>query len=444
MIEVTVGAARRPRAAHLIGAALVGVVALGSSAVLAQTVKIGTPTFLTGAGAPAFGIPAKNGSELIVRGINNGELPAPYNAKGLAGRQIELLLYDEAGGGTKQVTELRNKVQKDKVALIIGYVSSGNCAATAPVSEELKALTIQTVCGTPRIFEEINQNPKYVFRTINNGTANNVSAARYLVKNMGKDIKGFVGINQNYAWGQDAWRDFSLTMKTLAPEIKPASKQQFPKLFAGQYGTEISALSRAKENIVHSSFWGGDLESFIGQATARGLFKKKFFIFTVGETVGYRLGKKFPLGIMVGTRGPYGMYVVDDPSPLNQWFQKEYRKAYGEPPSQPSYQYAQGFLAAKYAYDKAAKAAGKFPTTEQVIATLAGATFPTFVGDVRMAHSKGHQGVTDDRWGITAWDSERNEPVVKDVEIFQPECILPPNGVNSVPWLEGGMKGAKC
>ena len=279
---------------------------------------------------------------------------------------------------------------------------------------------------------------------MNHAVANNVSAARYLVSKMGKDVKGIIGLNQNYAWGQDSWRDFQLAMKTLAPEVKAASKQQFPKLFSGQYGTEISVLSRAKENVVHSSFWGGDLESFIGQATARGLFKRKFFIFTVGETVAYRLGKKFPQGIMVGTRGPYGMYAVGDPSPINQWFQKEYRKTYGEAPSQPGYQFSQGFLAAKYAYDKAAKAAGKFPTTEQVIAALTGATFPTFIGEVKMALSNGHQGITDDRWGITTWDSAKNEMVIKDVEVFPAECLNPPPGVGSIEWLEGGMKGAKC
>jgi branched-chain amino acid transport system substrate-binding protein len=430
--------------ARYVGAALAGAVAFGGTAI-AQTVKIGVPTFLTGAGAPAFGIPAKRGAELIARGINNGELPAPYNTKGLAGRQIKLMVYDESGGGTKQVTELRNKVQKDKVDAIIGFISSGTCSATTKVSEELKILTIQGVCGTPRIFEEINTNPKYVFRVMNHGTANNVSAARYVVAKMGdKAKKGFSGINQNYAWGQDSWRDFRLAMGVLMPSSKPSKKHQMPKIFAGQYGSEISALSREKVDLVHSSFWGGDLEAFMGQAGARGMFKKKLFVFTVGETVAYRLGKKFPEGILAGTRGPYGIYVVDDPSPLNQWFQKEYRKAYKEPPAQPAYQFAQAFLAAKYAYDKAGKKAGKFPTTEQVIDTLTGATIPTFVGDVRMALGKGHQGVTDDYWGVTVWDSKRNEMMVKDVVKFSPECVMPPAGVKSVDWLKGGMKGAKC
>lgn len=434
----------RPRATHVIGTLLAGAIALGGGAAAAQTVKMAVPTFLTGAGAPAFGIPAKKGVELIVRGINNGELPAPYNSKGLAGRQIELLVYDEAGGNTKQVTELRNKVQKDNVDLVVGYISSGTCSAITPIAEELKVLTITTVCGTPRVFEELVKNPKYVFRTMNHATANNVSAAQYLVKRMKGDIKGIIGLNQNYAWGQDSWRDFELAMKELAPEVKASSKQQFPKLFSGQYGTEISVLLRARENVVHSSFWGGDLESFIGQASARGLFKRKTFIFTVGETVAYRLGKKFPQGLMVGTRGPYGMYAVDDQTPLNQWFQREYRKAYGEPPAQPSYQFAQGILAAKYAYDKAARVTGGFPSTDQVILALEGATYPTFVGNVRMALSNGHQAITDDLWGVTVWDSAKNEMVVKDVEVFRAECINPPEGVGSIEWLEGGMKGARC
>ena len=431
-------------AVRLLGAVIAGAFALGGGAALAQTVKIGTPTFLTGAAAPAFGIPAKHGSELIVRGINNGELPAPYNNKGFAGRQVEALIYDEAGGGTKQVTEMRNKVQKDNVDAIIGIISSGTCAATTAVSEELKVLTIQTVCGTPRVFEEINKDPKYVFRTINHATANNVSAARYIAAKMKDKVKGIAGINQNYAWGQDSWRDFKLAMASLVPTASASSKPQFPKLFSGQYGTEISALSRAKENLVHSSFWGGDLEAFIGQASARGLFKRKLFVLTVGETVAYRLGKTFPQGIMVGTRGPYGMYVADDQTPLNVWFQKEYRKAYGEPPSQPAYQYAQGYLAAKFAYDDAAKKAGKFPTTEQVIASLKGATFPSFVGNVTMGLSNGHQIVTDDRWGVTVWDDKKGEMVLKDVVIFPPECVNPPEGVGSVEWLKGGMQGAKC
>jgi len=428
-----------------VGAAIAATVVFAAGAVSAQTVKMAVPTFLTGAGAPAFGIPAKKGVELIVRAINNGELPAPYNSVGLAGRKIDLLIYDESGGGTKQVTELRNKVQKEGVDLIVGYISSGTCAAVTRVAEEVKILTLLAVCGTPRVFEELDPNPKYVFRTMSHGTGNNLGAARYVALKLRDKVNGYVGLNQNYAWGQDSWRDFSLAMTALAPEIKAARKQQFPKLFSGQYGSEISALLRAKQNLVHSSFWGGDLEAFIAQANARGLFKRKLFILTVGETVAYRLGKKFPEGQLVGTRGPYGMYAVGIDTPLNNWFQKEFRKTYNEQPSQPTYQYSQAILGAKYAYDKAMKAnGGKFPSTDQVIAALTGATFTSLAGEVKMALSHGHQAITEDRWGVTAWDDAKNEMVVKDVVIFKGECVMPPDGVKSVEWLKGGMKGAQC
>jgi branched-chain amino acid transport system substrate-binding protein len=433
----------RQQASIGLGVVLAGALAFGATPATAQKIKMAVPTFLTGAGAPAFGIPGKNGVELIVRGINNGELPPPYDQKGFAGRQIDLTIYDESGGGTKQVTELRNKVQKQGVDLVVGYISSGTCAAITRVAEELKVLTILAVCGTPRVFEELDKNPKYVFRTMNHATASNVAAAHYVSRNM-PDVNGYVGLNQNYAWGQDSWRDFDLAMKVLAPKVKAAKKQQFPKLFSGQYGTEISALMRTKQSLVHSSFWGGDLEAFIGQGNARGLFKRKRFLFTVGETVAYRLGKKFPQGLMIGSRGAYGMYAVDNKSPLNVWFQREYRKAYNRAPAQPGYQFAQAILGAKFAYEKAAKAAGKFPTTDQVIKALEGATFPSFAAPVHMGLSNGHQGLTEDRWGITTWDEKRGELVVKDVMVFQPECIMPPDGVDSVPWLKGGMKGAKC
>ena len=44
-----------------------------------------------------------------------------------------------------------------------------------------------------------------------------------------------------------------------------------PKLFAGQYGAEISTLLTAQLEVLHSSFFDGDLEALLLQAQARGL-----------------------------------------------------------------------------------------------------------------------------------------------------------------------------
>ena len=68
----------------------------------------------------------------------------------------------------------------------------------------------------------------------------NVAMARYLVKR-GIKVADVGAINQDYAWGQDSWKDFKGSLAQLEPEAK-AKIELWPKLGAGQYGTEISTL----------------------------------------------------------------------------------------------------------------------------------------------------------------------------------------------------------
>jgi branched-chain amino acid transport system substrate-binding protein len=406
----------------------------------ADTVKMSVVAFLSGAGAGPFGVPSRNGAEVVIAAINDGKLPAPYNTKGLAGRAIEAEYIDESGGNTKQVAEYRNMVEKRGVDVALGYISSGTCAALTPVAEELKKLTVYAVCGTPRIFEE--SKPQYVFRTMSHATSDNVAAALYVKEHLPK-VKSYTAINQNYAWGQDSWRDFDATM-ALITKAKSSAKLQWPKLFQGQYSAEISALLLDKAELVHTSLWDGDLESFVFQGHTRGLFKKKKVIFTVAETSVYRLGKRMPDGLIVGARGPYGAIVRDRPSALNQWFIAAFKDRYGQYPSGPAYQYAQAVLAVKYAYDEAAKTAGGFPTQDQVIAALKGATFESFATTVKMNLGDGHQASTENGYGITKWDAKAGELKLEKVKFYPADCVNPPEGMNSVDWIKGGMKGAKC
>jgi len=410
---------------------------LGAGAAHAKdSITIAVPSFLAGGAAGPFGIPAMNGAKMVTDAINKGTLPAPYNTKGFGGATAELIELDEGGGATKQVAEYRNLVEKRNVDAVVGYISSGNCQALAPIAEELKQFTIFATCGTPRIFEEAPR--KYVFRTMGHATGDNVAAAKYVMEKF-PDIKGYTAINQNYAWGQDSWRDFDLTMQQIS-KAKASEKVQFPKIFAGQYGSEISAMSLDKSDLIHTSFWGGDLEGFILQGAARGLFKKKKSLMTVGGTAAYRLGKKLPDGLIIGARGPYGILVKDLDTPLNKWFVETYKNIYGIYPSGPAYQYGQAILAAKVAYDKA----GSDATDEQLGDALRGISFEAFSTTIEMALGGGHQAVTENGYGITKYDEASGENIVTDVKFYPASCVLPPEGVESVEWIKGGMKGAKC
>lgn len=415
--------------------------AMTASATAQDRLKVAVPAFLSGPAAGTFGVPARNGAELVIDAINAGALPAPYDSAGFAGATVEAEFVDEAGGNAKQVAEYRNLIQKRGMDLVIGYVSSGSCAALAPVIEELRTLTVMAICGTPRIFEEADRT--YIFRTMSHATADGVAAALY-VKEMFPDVARYTGINQNYAFGQDSWRDFDLSMQAVMPETSVSGDVQFPKLFAGQYGAEISVLLLDRADLVHSSLWGGDLEGLIFQGTPRGLFQQRKFVLTVGDATAYRLGDKMPDGQVLGARGPYSILVRERSTPLNDWFIAAYRERYGEYPSSSSYQYAQAVLATKIAYDRAREAAGGFPSQEQVMAAMKGMEFESFSTHVNMALGNGHQAITEHVYGLTKYDSAAGEVRATDIRFFPAECINPPPGEDSVEWIKAGMPDAKC
>ena len=409
-------------------------------AAAAPNVKLGIVSFLTGPAAAPFGIPGRNAAEILIEALNLGKVPAPYDTPvGLGGTKIEAKYVDEAGSTANQVTEFRNLVQRDNVDAVVGYVSSGSCLAVAPVAEDLKALTVLYDCGTPRIFEEAAR--KYVFRVSPHATMDSVGAALYVTQKL-KNISLYSGLNQNYAWGQDSWRDFVLAMRMLAPKAA-VDKELFPKLFAGEYGAEISALLTSNSQFIHSSFYDGDLEAFVFQAGARGLLQRIPVVMTTGEAALLRLGARLPDGTIIGGRGPHGPLAKE--SELNRWFVKVYTDRYGIPPTYPSYHMAQSILGLKTAWDKAEgnKGSGR-PSPEEVAAAFEGIEFQGPSTAISMRLGKGHQGISETAYATYRFNKQEAKPELTDVAYYPAECVNPPEGVTAVAWLEGGMKDAKC
>ncbi len=417
------------------GALALGVSAIGGAAQAqdAKPIKIGIVTFLSGSAAGPFGVPARNGFEITMETLNAGSVPAPYAGKGFGGAPLEAVWVDEAGGTTKQVSELRNLVQRQNVDLVIGYISSGDCLAVAPVAEELKKLTVLFDCGTPRIFEDASY--KHVFRTGPTGTMDNTAAALYVTE-MKPQARRIAGINQNYAWGQDSWTDFELAMKALRPGVEVATSQM-PKLFAGQFGAEISTLLGANADIIHSSFWGGDLEGLVLQGAPRGLFQKSLVVLSAGEPAINRLGTKIPDGTVIGGRGPFGPFAPD--TPLANWFKRVFEERYGVVPNYAAYKASQAVLGVKAAWEKAqAAAGGKTPTQDQVIAAFEGLSYEGPGGRVDMKLGKGHQAVMDNAIG-TAKLVDGKFAIV-NIKRYPAALVNPPEGVKSEAWLKSDFK----
>jgi len=395
-----------------------------------QPLRVGIVTLISGPAAGPFGVPARNAAELSAEMLNAGTVPAPYTQKGFGGRPIELVIIDENGGPQKQVAEFRNLVPR--VDIVVGYISSGDCLAIAPVAEELKKLTILFDCGTPRIFEDANY--KYVFRTGPTGTMDNVSVALYLVERF-PNVKSFAGINQNYAWGQDSWADFEGAMKTLRPGVE-VKTSQMPRLFAGQFGAEITTLLGSGAEVIHSSLWGGDLEGLVLQGAPRGLFEKHKVILSAGAPALKRLCARIPDATVLGARGPFGPFAPD--TALSRWLKTSYQDRYQVPPNYASFKMAQAILGLKAAYEKAKGSGNDEPDQDKIIAAFENLTFEGPGGTVKMALGKGHQAAMDAAVGTTK--VENGQLTIVDVARYPADRVNPPDGVKSEAWIKSGLK----
>ena len=417
-----------------------------------EPIRIGLVSFLSGPAAGPFGVPAKLAAEAIVASLNAGSAPAPYNAIGFSGVPLELVIIDEAGGATKQVAEFRTLVERQKVDFVIGYISSSDCLAIPPVAEEPKVLTVLFDCGTPRVFEENSY--KYVFRTRPHATMDAVAGARYLL-DMYPELKSYAGINQNYAWGHDSWNDWTAVMSVLRPGAK-ISTSQMPKFGAGQYGAEISALMRSRPELIHSSLWGGDLEAFMLQSSPRGLYRRSKLLLIAGEPNLHRLVGNIPDGTIVGARGPHGVFAPE--SALKDWLQGIYQAKAGREPNYPAFSMAQAILGLKAAFEKARldkvrsatpmgaaegvkegmEEAYKMPNTGEVVAAFEYLTFNSPSGKVMMKLGKGHQAVQGTAYGRTR--TVDGKIIIEDIKHYPVEQIQPPEGINSIEWIKGGLK----
>ncbi len=386
--------------------------------------KVGLVDFLSGAAA-LFGTSGKNAAEWLVDKWNK--------EGGIRGVKVKLVIVDEAGGPDKQVTEYRRLGLDEGVDAIVGYTSSADCLAIAPVAEELQILTIVPICGTRRLTEE--RQLKYVFRTSNHQAADSVMAARYILASK-PDVQTIAGANEDYAWGRDSWDDFKAAMLQLKPDVKVLA-ELWTKIQAGEYSAEISKLLAAKPEAIHSTFWGGGLVTFVKQAAPRGLFKAGQVFFSVAEQSLQDLKAEMPDGVIVAPRATAGYFLHPDPArnPLQKEFVEGIKARYGRYPDYAYHRTYQAFAGLKAAYEKAIdQGGGKWPKTDDVIKAFESLTWEVPYGTVTMRAD--HQAVHGGMIGITKFSPAYGFPIIEHIAEFRAEEIMPPLGVKTPDWLK--------
>jgi branched-chain amino acid transport system substrate-binding protein len=394
-------------------------------------IKVAAVSFLTGAAAAPFGIPGDNAYKLCVDKINS--------QGGILGRKIDMKSYDEAGSVDAQVKLARKLIMEDKVDVILGYISSGNCLAVLPLSDELGGLIIAYDCGTHALMEGDKSPykiPRYGlgFRSSAHLGIDNIGLA-YMVKRYFSGIKKVAGINPDYAWGRDSWHIFEVAVKKLMPGVEVVGTY-WPKLGATDYTAHISGLIGTGAQIIHSSLWGGDAVTFSKQAIGMGLFSKAKMAFSRGEPYPQEVGMDFPEEQIICCAGThYFLYPPKDQWPLNKWFVDEYNKRYGKYPTYPCYHAWQAIYAYKAAVEKAASLTGGWPSQEEIGKSAAGLSLETPSGILNIGQD--HNGREDVLVGFSKKVKGFPFPILDPdrLAIFPAHMVNAPEGIRTEDWI---------
>ena len=385
------------------------------------SVPIAVVTFFSGSGAVVGG-PSVNSAKLAIDEINK--------AGGIDGVPMTARYIDESGGPTKNVAQFRSLAPE--VAAVVGYVSSADCLAIAPVADQLARLTIFSDCTTNALFE--GHNWRWVFRTQPPASANALSMALYIAKTH-PNLASIGGINQDYAFGRDQWKYFTLAMQVLDPGVKIGTAL-FPALFSGHYTSEISRIASESPSLLYSSLWGGDLVALIQQGVAQGLFGQGLVALALGTQGGIEGLKALPAGVIVGSEHSYLLHAGKIANPALAAFVEEYNKRFGEyPASTYPFTVRRSIFALRDAYQAAiARNNGGWPSVEQVAAALAGLKVKTLLGTMLIRND--HQAIYDERVGVSVKSADFPFMVFNDIITFPAAMIMPPEGETAENWIK--------
>ncbi|MGB9033597.1 MAG: ABC transporter substrate-binding protein [Paeniglutamicibacter sp.] len=125
----------------------------GSSADAAETIKVGVIGDFS-AGSADMGIAMRQGVEIATEQFND--------AGGVAGRDIELVTYDDEGDAQKATTGAQFLTDREKVTAVIGNPNTGTAIATVKTTNARGVPQIVPIAQSPEV---LAGDPKYAFRT---------------------------------------------------------------------------------------------------------------------------------------------------------------------------------------------------------------------------------------------------------------------------------------
>jgi branched-chain amino acid transport system substrate-binding protein len=295
-----------------------------------KPIKIGMPTILSGRVA-MLGSSSRNAVMMEVDKFNA--------AGGLGGRKIEMVVRDSKGKPDEAGRVARELINSDGCELILDCEASSGAFAVHEVARDLKTLCVHCCSETSALTADPKLRIPNAFRACRQGIHDSIAGASFAAGiAKAKGLKRWMTCSPDYAYGRDTTAEFIEYLKHFHPAAEPVS-EAWPKLFQPDYTDVITKILQVKPQALYSCLWGGDLAAFIDQGNLYGLFEQvQFFAVNMADFTVLTVVKNLPQGIYSGNR-----YVKTfPPTPANAAWADEYRKRYGEYPTNWSWEAATG------------------------------------------------------------------------------------------------------
>ena len=275
-----------------------------------DVIRVGHLTPRTGFLGP-LGEFAVQAMDMAVAEINAGG--------GVLGRKIELLKEDSVNPQTA-TTKAERMVERDRVACLVGEISSASGLAISQVAERTRTLFINTGCNSDELRGKGCK--KYMFHIESQNSMYVKTCGRSLLQDgMVKGRKWF-SLTADYAFGHDLLR--------VAKRFMEANGGQFAadKLVPTD-ATDVSPLlleiRSAKPDLVISNLAGNQITNFIKQYVEFGL-DYPVAGFGFDTALAWAAGK----GNFLGTWPLVWHHMIQ--TPASQKFVADFRKRYNRPP----------------------------------------------------------------------------------------------------------------
>jgi branched-chain amino acid transport system substrate-binding protein len=271
-----------------------------------DVIRIGHLTPVTGFLGP-LGEFAQMGVKLAAEEINA--------AGGVLGRKIELVIEDSVNPQTASA-----KIERDKVAMIIGEISSASALAIGQVANRTKTVFINTGANSDAL-RGASCNP-FMFHIEAANSMMVTAVGTYLkTENMIKGKKWY-SLTADYAFGHDLFR---VAKKFVTENGGEFIGEELVPTDATDFSPYLLKIRQAQPDIVASNLAGNQITNFIKQYAEYGL---QFPItgFGFDTAVAWGAGK----GNFSGIWPLIWHHMVDTPS--SKKFVEAFTKKYGKPP----------------------------------------------------------------------------------------------------------------